>query len=261
MAIEVRGLSKSFSIPGHHEDTLKGRVLGRPGAAESRRLDVLREISFDVGCGEFFGIVGRNGSGKSTLLKLLAGIYKADAGRIRIAPRVAPVIELGVGFQQELPAWHNVVLNAEMIGLTTEQARARFDDIVGFAELEDFVDLKLKNYSSGMRLRLAFAIAMEMDADVLLLDEVGAVGDAVFKKKSEQVFASVRDDPAKTLVLVTHGLAQVERFCDRAMLIEMDASTPSVIRRMSCAVTTRSSFRARAMPTPSRLSDAKPGRP
>ena len=162
---------------------------------------------------QFFGIIGRNGSGKSTLLKLLAGIYKADAGRIRIAPRVAPVIELGVGFQQELPAWHNVVLNAEMIGLTTEEARARFDTIIHFAELEDFVDLKLKNYSSGMRMRLAFAIAMEMDADVLLLDEVGAVGDAVFKKKSQQVFAAVRDDPAKTLVLVTHGLGQVERFC------------------------------------------------
>ena len=127
LAIEVRGLSKSFSIPGHQENTLKGRVLGRPRAAESRRLQVLNEISFDVGRGEFFGIIGRNGSGKSTLLKLLAGIYKADAGRIRIAPRVAPVIELGVGFQQELPAWHNVVLNAEMIGLTTEEARARFD--------------------------------------------------------------------------------------------------------------------------------------
>ena len=220
LAINVRGLSKSFAIPGHHETTLKGRVLGRPGAAESRRLHVLQDISFDVGRGEFFGIIGRNGSGKSTLLKLLAGIYRADAGRIRIAPRVAPVIELGVGFQQDLPAWHNVVLNAEMIGLTTEQARARFDDIVRFAELQDFVDLKLKNYSSGMRMRLAFAIAMEMDADVLLLDEVGAVGDAVFKKKSEEVFTSVRDDPTKTVVLVTHGLGQVERFCDRAMLIE-----------------------------------------
>ena len=186
----------------------------------SRQLEVLKEISFSVRRGEFFGIVGRNGSGKSTLLQILAGIYHADAGRIRIAPRVAPVIDLGVGFQADLPAWENVALNAEIIGLTPKQARERFDDIIAFAELGEFLDLKLKNYSSGMRARLAFSIATHMDADILLLDEVLAVGDRRFTKKSEKTFASLREDPQKTVVLVTHSIATVVEFCDRAILIE-----------------------------------------
>ncbi len=219
-AIQVEGLSKAFAVPGHRETTLKAQLLKRSKRRTSGRLQVLNEISFEVGRGEFFGIVGRNGSGKSTLLKLLAGIYRADAGTIRVARLAAPVIELGVGFQAELPARENVILNAEMMGLPTGRARACFDDVIHFAELEDFVDLKLKNYSSGMRVRLAFAIAMQIDADVLLLDEVLAVGDEAFQRKCENEFNLLKVDPTKTVVLVTHSMQRVRYFCDRALLLE-----------------------------------------
>ena len=186
---------------------------------EYRELRALRDISFEIEQGEFFGIVGRNGSGKSTLLKLLASIYRADAGKIRLAGRLAPFIELGVGFNTELSARENVVLNGVMMGLTPQQARSRLDAVIDFAELDEFADLKLKNYSSGMLVRLAFSLLLEVDADILLIDEVLAVGDAAFQQKCAAAFRQMKAE-GKTIVLVTHEMAAVEEYCHRAMLID-----------------------------------------
>jgi ABC-type polysaccharide/polyol phosphate transport system ATPase subunit len=168
--------------------------------------------------GEFFGIVGRNGSGKSTLLKILSSIYRADAGSIRMGGRLAPFIELGVGFNPELTARENVTLNGVMMGLGRRDAARRLDQVLDFAELGEFVDLKLKNYSSGMLVRLAFAVMVEADADIMLIDEVLAVGDAAFAQKCMDVFHQKRQ-AGKTLVLVTHDMATVQGFCDNAMLL------------------------------------------
>jgi ABC-type polysaccharide/polyol phosphate transport system ATPase subunit len=217
-AIQVEGLEKAFRIPTHRIDSLKERVTRPFAPREYRELRALDGISFEIRQGEFFGIVGRNGSGKSTLLKLLASIYRADSGSIRIAGRLAPFIELGVGFDPELSARQNVVLNGVMMGLSPQEARGRLDAVVAFAELDEFVDLKLKNYSSGMLVRLAFSLLMEVDADILLIDEVLAVGDAAFQQKCADAFRSMKA-AGKTIVLVTHEMATVEEYCHRAMLI------------------------------------------
>jgi ABC-2 type transport system ATP-binding protein len=218
VVIEVRGVEKTFRIPRHRVDTFKERASHPFTRAEYRELRALRGISFDVHRGEFFGIVGRNGSGKSTLLKILSSIYRADAGRIRIGGRLAPFIELGVGFNPELTARENVALNGVMMGLGRREAARRLDSVLDFAGLREFVDLKLKNYSSGMTVRLAFAVMVEADADIMLIDEVLAVGDASFAQKCMDVFQAKRR-AGKTLVLVTHNMAMVQSFCDRAMLI------------------------------------------
>jgi ABC-type polysaccharide/polyol phosphate transport system ATPase subunit len=218
LAIEVEGLSKTFRIPTHRVDSLKERVVRPFSARDYRELHALKGVSFEIRQGEFFGIVGRNGSGKSTLLKLLASIYRADAGRIRIAGRLAPFIELGVGFNHDLTARENVVLNGVMMGLTPKEMRQRLDAIIEFAELEEFVDLKLKNYSSGMLVRLAFSVMMQADADVLLIDEVLAVGDAAFQQKCADAFHAMKA-AGKTIVLVTHEMQTVEDYCHRAMLV------------------------------------------
>jgi ABC-type polysaccharide/polyol phosphate transport system ATPase subunit len=216
--IEVRGVDKSFRIPHNRVDSLKERITRPLAVREYRTLQALRGISFDVRQGEFFGIVGRNGSGKSTLLKIMASIYRADAGRIRMAGRLAPFIELGVGFNPEMTSRQNVVLNGVLMGLSRQEARRRLDAVLDFAELRDFSDLKLKNYSSGMMVRLAFAVMVEADADVMLIDEVLAVGDAAFAQKCTGVFRE-RRAAGRTIVLVTHDMATVQSFCDRAMLI------------------------------------------
>jgi ABC-2 type transport system ATP-binding protein len=218
VVIDVQELDKTFRLPERRPRTLKERVVRPLRKVEYRELRALRGVSFDVHQGEFFGIVGRNGSGKSTLLKVLASIYRADAGRIRIAGRLAPFIELGVGFNPELTARENVVLNGVMMGLGRRAAARRLDSVLEFAELREFVDLKLKNYSSGMMVRLAFAVMVEANADVMLVDEVLAVGDAAFGQKCMDVFREKRK-AGKTLVLVTHDMATVQAFCDRAMLI------------------------------------------
>jgi ABC-2 type transport system ATP-binding protein len=217
-AIRVDDLYKSFRIPTQRVDSLKERAVHPFASRDHRELHALRGVSFEIRQGEFFGIVGRNGSGKSTLLKLLASIYKADAGRIQIAGRLAPFIELGVGFNHELTARENVVLNGVMMGLTPKEMRNRTDAVIDFAELREFADLKLKNYSSGMLVRLAFAVMLEADADVLLIDEVLAVGDASFQQKCADAFHQMKTD-GKTIVLVTHEMASVEAYCHRAMLI------------------------------------------
>ncbi len=218
-AIEVRDLRKAFRIPTHKIDSLKERVVRPFSSRDYRDLRALDGVSFDIRQGEFFGIVGRNGSGKSTLLKLLASIYRADAGTVRMAGRLAPFIELGVGFNVDLTARENVVLNGVMMGLTPKETRDRLDAVVEFAELTDFIDLKLKNYSSGMLVRLAFSVMMEADADILLIDEVLAVGDASFQQKCADAFHKMKA-AGKTIVLVTHEMTTVEQYCHRAMLID-----------------------------------------
>jgi ABC-2 type transport system ATP-binding protein len=220
VVVEVRDLHKWYRMPGHRADTLKGRAVEGFRKGDWHELKVLEGISFDIRRGEFFGVVGRNGSGKSTLLKLLASIYGADSGTIRVAGRVAPIIELGVGFQPELTARENVILNGMMLGLTEKEAAQRFEAVIDFAELHDFVDLKLKNYSSGMQVRLAFATMLQADPDVLLLDEVLSVGDPPFQRKCEEAFRRLKAEGGKTVILVTNQMPMIERFCDRAMLLE-----------------------------------------
>ena len=218
-AISVQGVSKTFRLPHQQYSTLKERVLHPFRSTEYDELNAVQDVSFEIAEGEFFGIVGRNGSGKSTLLKCIAGIYGVDSGRIGIAGRLSPFIELGVGFNMDLTARDNVVINAIMLGLSRREARSRFEHVIAFAELEQFVDLKLKNYSSGMLVRLAFATAIQVDAEILLIDEVLAVGDAAFQQKCfEQFFRLKRE--GKTIVFVSHDMHSVERFCNRAMLME-----------------------------------------
>jgi ABC-2 type transport system ATP-binding protein len=217
-AIRVRDLEKTFRRPRNRSHTLKERALHPFRRGEYDEQHVLRGVSFDIAEGEFFGIVGRNGSGKSTLLKCLAEIYKADSGTMAIAGRLAPFIELGVGFNPDLTARDNVLINAVMMGMSPRQAQERFDDVIAFAELEDFVDVKLKNYSSGMQVRLAFSVMVQSKADVLLIDEVLAVGDAAFQQKCADTFYRMREE-GTTIILVTHSMGLVERFCHRAMLL------------------------------------------
>lgn len=197
------------------------------------RNDVLRDVSLSIDSGEFFGVIGANGSGKSTLLKVLAGIYPADTGSVTVNGVLSPFIELGVGFNFELNARDNIRLTGSLLGLSRSEVRDRFDDILDFAELERFVDQKLKNYSSGMLLRLAYAIAIQVPFHILLLDEVLAVGDENFQKKCFATFDSFREQK-KTVVLVSHDLASVERFCDRAVLVAegeivADGEPPDVV--------------------------------
>jgi ABC-2 type transport system ATP-binding protein len=219
VVIEVRGLDKTFRVPSHRIDTLKERATNPLRKMEYRELRALQDVSFDVHKGEFFGIVGRNGSGKSTLLKIMAGIYRPDAGKVRMAGRVAPFIELGVGFNPELTARENVALNGVLFGLGRREARYNLDAVLDFAELREFVELKVKNYSSGMMVRLAFAIMVQADADVMLIDEVLAVGDAAFGQKCMDVFYA-RRRAGRTIVLVTHDMATVQALCHRAMLLQ-----------------------------------------
>jgi ABC-type polysaccharide/polyol phosphate transport system ATPase subunit len=218
-AVVVEGVSKEFSIPQERMYTLKERAMHPFRRRRLDRLSALDDVSFAVDHGEFFGIVGRNGSGKSTLLKCLAGIYGTDTGAIYINGRMSTFIELGVGFTPDLAARDNVTLNGILLGLSPSEARERFVRVIEFAELEDFVELKLKNYSSGMQVRLAFSVMIQVDADILLIDEVLAVGDAAFQQKCYDQFNRLRDE-GRTLLLVTHDMGAVNRFCDRAMLFE-----------------------------------------
>lgn len=219
VAIEVRDVEKSFRIPRNRANSVRERFVHPFSHREHYDLHVLKGVSFDVHQGEFFGIVGRNGSGKSTLLKIMASVYRADGGRIRMAGRLAPFIELGVGFNPELTSRENVVLGGVLLGLTRREARNRLDAVLDFAELRDFADLKLKNYSSGMMVRLAFAVMVQADADIMLIDEVLAVGDASFAQKCMDVFREKRQ-AGKTLVLVTHDMSTVQTLCDRALLLK-----------------------------------------
>jgi ABC-2 type transport system ATP-binding protein len=218
VAVEVRHLHKSFRLPDHGPQTLRERLTHPVRRARPHELAVLDGISFDVRKGEFFGIVGPNGSGKSTLLRLLAGIYEPDGGSISLHGTVGPFLELGVGFNPELSARQNVLLNGVMLGLTPRELRRRLDSILEYAEVEEFADLELKNFSSGMRVRLAFAVMVQADPEIFLIDEVLAVGDASFREKCIEVLEEKRD-AGKTIVLVSHQMSVIERQCDTAILL------------------------------------------
>src|ERR671931_992691 len=218
VVIDVQDVHKTFRIPRHRVDSFKERAIHPLSRGEYRDLHALRGVSFDVHKGEFFGSVVRNGPGKSTLLKIMSSIYRADAGRVRMAGRLAPFIELGVGFTPELTARENCVINGVLMGLSKREARRRLDAVLEFAELEDFVELKLKNYSSGMMVRLAFAVMVQSEADIMLIDEVLAVGDAAFAQKCLHVFRQ-RREAGKTVVLVTHDMSTVQALCHRALVL------------------------------------------
>jgi ABC-2 type transport system ATP-binding protein len=217
--VVVDDVYKRFEIPREQVSTLKERALHPFRRTVKDVLPALRGVSFEVAKGEFFGVVGRNGSGKSTLLKCLAGIYGVDRGGIYVNGRMSTFIELGVGFNPDLPARDNALLNATMLGLSPREARRRFDSVLDFAELHDFVDLKIKNYSSGMLVRLAFSVMVHVDAEILLIDEVLAVGDAAFQQKCFDEFERIHAGGA-TVLFVTHDMGAVQRFCDRAVLLE-----------------------------------------
>ncbi len=220
IAISVQGVSKSFVLPHEKTTSIKSGVVGlfrSKGKATTQ--SVLKNISFEVKKGEFFGIVGRNGSGKSTLLKIISQINVPDEGKVQVNGKLTPFIELGVGFNPELSGKENLYLNGALLGFNRDEITAMYKDIVEFAELEKFMDQKLKNYSSGMQVRLAFSIAIRADSDILVLDEVLAVGDEAFQRKCFEYFATLKKRK-KTVILVTHAMESVQQFCDRAILIE-----------------------------------------
>ena len=221
--VVVKDLYKSFRLPHEQHSGLKQLLLNIFKRPSKRHLGyetqhVLDDVSFEIKKGEFFGIVGRNGSGKSTLLKLLAGIYAPDRGLVQVNGSLTPFIELGVGFNPELTGRENVYLNGALLGFSHGEMDEMYDDIVAFAELEKFMDQKLKNYSSGMQVRLAFSIATRANSDVLLIDEVLAVGDAAFQQKCYSYFDKLKEEK-RTIILVTHDMGAVRQFCDRAMLV------------------------------------------
>lgn len=217
-SVLVKDVSKTFKLPHEKHTSLKSTIINFYGPRSYELQKALQAINFEVKSGEFFGIVGRNGSGKSTLLKLLAGIYEPDKGEITINGSLTPFIELGVGFNPELTGRENVFLNGALLGFSRKQMRAMYQSIVDFAEIERFMDQKLKNYSSGMQVRLAFSIAIQVDTDILLIDEVLAVGDALFQQKCFNTFKEIKK-AGKTVIFVSHDLAAVESFCDRVMVL------------------------------------------
>jgi ABC-type polysaccharide/polyol phosphate transport system ATPase subunit len=218
-AIDVTAVSKSFRIPHEQRTYVKEYFMHPFRRTAYERNEALRGVTFSVEAGEFFGIFGPNGSGKSTLLRILAGIYVPDSGRAQVKGLLSPFIELGVGFDLDLNARDNIRINATLAGLTRKQLDAKFDEILEFSELERFVDQKLKNYSSGMLMRLAYSIAIQIPFDVILLDEVLAVGDESFQEKCFATFERFRSE-GKTVVLVTHQLDLLRSFCDRVLLLE-----------------------------------------
>ena len=221
IAIKVNSVYKDFYLPKEKANSIKSSVvtLFKKKNREINTQHALRNISFEIKKGEFFGIVGRNGSGKSTLLKILAQIYAPTKGSVTTEGRLVPFIELGVGFNPELTGRENVYLNGALLGFSKKEIDERYDEIVEFAELEEFMDQKLKNYSSGMQVRLAFSVATRAEADILLVDEVLAVGDAEFQRKCFQFFRKLKKDK-KTVVFVSHDMGAVKEYCDRAVLIE-----------------------------------------
>lgn len=235
IAIKVERVYKDFDLPHEKQNNLKYKIvhpLKSKTTIEKQR--ALKDISFEVKKGEFFGIVGRNGSGKSTLLKILAEIYTPTKGKVTVNGSLTPFIELGVGFNAELTGRENVYLNGAMLGFSTKEMEKMYEEIVEFAELEKFMDQKLKNYSSGMQVRLAFSVAIRAKSDILLLDEVLAVGDADFQRKCFNYFRTLKKE-GKTVILVSHSMESIKQFCDKALLIKEGSvgliDTPSVVSR------------------------------
>jgi ABC-2 type transport system ATP-binding protein len=221
VAIKISNVSKSFALPHNKKNSLKGIFTSFGSKTTYTKQEALKDIDIEIKKGEFFGIVGRNGSGKSTLLKILAGIYQPTNGKVHVNGKLVPFIELGVGFNPELTGRENIYLNGAMLGFSTKEIDKLYDKIVDFAELKKYIDQKLKNYSSGMQVRLAFACATMAEADILLVDEVLAVGDEAFQRKCYQYFDELKRQK-RTVILVTHSMDVVQKFCSRAMLIDKD---------------------------------------
>ncbi|HFI0306687.1 TPA: ABC transporter ATP-binding protein [Streptococcus suis] len=220
IAVKVEHVGKYFKLPTESTQSLRTALVNRfKGIKGYKEQHVLRDINFEVEEGDFFGIVGRNGSGKSTLLKIISQIYVPETGKVTVNGKLVSFIELGVGFNPELTGKENVYLNGAMLGFTTEEIDAMYDDIVDFAELEEFMNQKLKNYSSGMQVRLAFSVAIKAQGDILILDEVLAVGDEAFQRKCNDYFLE-RKKSGKTTILVTHDMGAVKKYCNKAVLIE-----------------------------------------
>lgn len=218
-AVSVRNVTKRFILPLDRSATLKHRIVHLRSSSRYRELLALEDISFEVGEGEFVGIIGRNGSGKSTLLKILARIFQPSSGTVQVNGALSPFLELGVGFNPELTARENILLSGSIIGLQRRDLEARMDEMIHFAELEQFVDTKLKNYSSGMQVRLAFTVAIQANAAILLMDEVLAVGDARFQAKCFDIFNQYKRE-GRTIILVTHDLSAVDLYADRVIMLD-----------------------------------------
>ena len=220
IAVKVDHVSKYFKLPTESTQSLRTTLVNRfRGIKGYKKQEVLRDISFEVKKGDFYGIVGRNGSGKSTLLKIISEIYVPEKGTVTIDGKLVSFIELGVGFNPELTGRENVYMNGAMLGFSTTEIDAMYDDIVDFAELHEFMNQKLKNYSSGMQVRLAFSVAIKAQGDILILDEVLAVGDEAFQRKCNDYFME-RKKSGKTTILVTHDMNAVKKYCNKAVLIE-----------------------------------------
>lgn len=233
-AIKVENLHKEFVLSRAKSNSLKQAAIDRvKGGSGKDVLKALNGVSFEVKQGEFFGITGRNGSGKSTLLRILAGVYRPTSGDVHINGKLIPFIELGVGFNQDLSGRDNIFLNGSLLGFSRKEMGEMYDDIVEFAELERFMDQKLKNYSSGMQVRLAFSIAIRAKGDILVLDEVLAVGDEAFKKKCFDYFEKIKNDSNQTVIFVTHSMGNMQKYCDRALILKngqvLAEGTPSKI--------------------------------
>ena len=221
IALEVKDLHKSFRLPKEHASEIKRAFINFiRGIRGYHKQTVLDGISFTVKKGDFFGIVGKNGSGKSTMLKLISGIYEPDSGMINVNGSLVSFIELGVGFNGELTGHENVYLNGALMGFSVKEIDAMYDSIVDFAELRDFMGQKLKNYSSGMQVRLAFSCAIRAKSDILVLDEVLAVGDEAFQRKCNDYFEEMKDNNNKTIILVTHNMAAVKQYCNKALMLK-----------------------------------------
>jgi ABC-2 type transport system ATP-binding protein len=240
-AVVVKGLYKSFKLPHEQSGGIKQILVGAFRTKKRKGYEVqhvLDDISFEVMKGEFFGIVGRNGSGKSTLLKILAGVYAPDKGVVQVNGILTPFIELGVGFNHELTGKENIFLNGALLGMSRGEIEAIYDEIVSFAELGNFMDQKLKNYSSGMQVRLAFSIAIRAKSDVIIMDEVLAVGDAAFQKKCFDIFRELKNN-GKTIILVTHDMGSIERFCDRVLIVDKGGTKAIATPQEAAAVYNR----------------------
>lgn len=220
IVVDVNEVKKTFHIPLEASSGIKQKLINHlKGRKGYREFSPLNGVSFQIEEGDFFGIVGRNGSGKSTLLKTIAGIYSPTEGSVEVKGTLVPFIELGVGFNPELTGRENIFLNGALLGFSHKEMEAMYDEIVDFAELHDFMEERLKNYSSGMQVRLAFSIAIRAQGDILLLDEVLAVGDEAFQKKCFDYFESLRDSK-RTVIFVSHDMSAVQRFCTKALIIE-----------------------------------------
>lgn len=219
-AVELEHISKSFIVSHEVANSVK-ELFNNPfkKKMEHEKYTALKDINIKVKKGEILGIIGRNGSGKSTLLKIVVGIYAPDDGKIKIRGRIVPFLELGVGFNMDLTARENIYLNGTILGMTRPEIEARFNEIVQFAEIEEFLDTQVKKFSSGMLVRLAFSIAIQAEGDIYILDEVLAVGDVKFQGKSKTEMFKFRDK-GKTVIFVSHNMAAIQEFCDRVVCIE-----------------------------------------